>query len=118
MRNRLRRVRIKAPPYERIFVQGETVEPIVAATILSVVFAVAAAASFAQGWAPQKNVEIVAASPPGGSNDNTARTIERSLASTKGVPTTVTIVNKPGGGGTIAATYVAQRAGDPNYLLV
>ena len=73
-----------------------------------------AGASLAQGWAPQKNVEIVAASGPGGSNDNTARTIERTLAAAKLVPTTVTVVNKPGGGGTIANTYVAQRAGDPH----
>jgi len=83
-----------------------------------VVLAAASAAASAQGWTPQKNVEIIAASPPGGSNDNTARTIERALATTKGVPTTLTVVNKPGGGGTIAATYVAQRVGDPHYLLV
>ena len=93
-------------------------KPNVVATVLSVVLTTAATADFAQGWAPQKNVEIVAASGPGGSNDNTARTIERGLASMKLVPTTLTVVNKPGGGGTIAATYVAQRAGDPHYLLV
>jgi putative tricarboxylic transport membrane protein len=88
------------------------------ATVLSLILFVASTTGFAQGWAPQKNVEIVAASGPGGSNDNTARTIERTLASTKIVPTTLTIVNKPGGGGNIAATYVAQRAGDPHALLV
>ena len=93
-------------------------KPNIVATVLSVVLAAAAPAASAQAWAPQKNVEIVAASGPGGSNDNTARTIERTLASTKLVPTTLTIVNKPGGGGTIAATYVAQRAGDAHYLLV
>ena len=90
----------------------------VVAILQIVVLAAAAAAAYPQGWAPQKNVEIIAASPPGGSNDNTARTIERALATTKGVPTTLTVVNKPGGGGTIAATYVAQRVGDPHYLLV
>ncbi len=89
----------------------------VVATVLGVVLA-AATAAFAQSWQPQKNVEIVAASGPGGSNDNTARTIERTLAATKLVPTTLTVVNKPGGGGNIAATYVAQRAGDAHYLLV
>ena len=93
-------------------------KPNVAATLLCIVLPAAPAASLAQGWAPQKNVEIVAASGPGGSNDNTARTIERTLAAAKLVPTTVTVVNKPGGGGTIANTYVAQRAGDPHYLLV
>lgn len=86
--------------------------------LLTIALAVAASAAFAQAWAPQKNVEIVAASGPGGSNDNTARTIERTLSSLKLVPTTITVVNKPGGGGNIAATYVSQRAGDPHYLLV
>ena len=33
----------------------------------------------AQAWVPQKNVEIVVGSAPGGSNDKTARTVERIL---------------------------------------
>lgn len=78
----------------------------------------AAGGAAAQGWTPQKNVEIVAASAPGGSNDNTARTLERALVSTKLVNATFTIVNKPGGGGSIAYTYVSQRTGDPHYLLI
>lgn len=86
--------------------------------VLAVVLATAAAAVSAQGWTPQKNIEIVAASGPGGSNDKTARTIERALMSAKLVPTTIVVVNKPGGGGSIAGTYVAQRAGDPHSLLV
>ena len=36
-------------------------------------------AAAAQGWAPQKNVEIVVGSAPGGSNDRTARFVERML---------------------------------------
>lgn len=77
----------------------------------------AATGAIAQ-WSPQKNVEIVAASAPGGSNDNTARTLERLFNANKLVPTTISVVNKPGGGATIAHTYVAQRAGDPHYLLI
>ncbi|HEX6006461.1 MAG TPA: tripartite tricarboxylate transporter substrate binding protein [Burkholderiales bacterium] len=72
----------------------------------------------AQAWAPQKNVEIVAGSAPGGSNDKTARAMERILGAQKLVPTTLTVINRPGGGGSIAYTYVAQRAGDPHYLAV
>lgn len=72
----------------------------------------------AQSWSPQKNVEIVAASAPGGSNDNTARTLERIMVMNKLVPTTITVINKPGGGATIANTYVSQRVGDPHVLLV
>ena len=77
-----------------------------------------AAATPAQGWSPQKNVEIVAGSAPGGSNDNTARTMERVLLAHKLVPSTVTVVNRPGGGGSIAYTYVSQRPGDAHYLYI
>ena len=72
----------------------------------------------AQGWAPQKNVEIVVGSAPGGSNDKTARAVERIVTQMKLVPTSVTVVNKPGGGSNIAFTYVQQHAADAHYLLI
>ena len=48
---------------------------------LAIALAVAGSAAFAQGWAPQKNIEIVAGSAPGGSNDKTARAMERTMRS-------------------------------------
>ena len=48
-------------------------------------------AAQAQGWSPQKNVEIVVGSAPGGSNDKTARTVERILTQLKLVPTSITV---------------------------
>lgn len=75
-------------------------------------------AAHAQGWSPQKNVEIVATSVPGGSQDKTARTIERIFINNKLVTSTLTVVNKSGGGGNIAFTYVFQHAGDPHYLVI
>ena len=93
-------------------------KPNILASLVGVVLAAAAVHAVAQSWTPQRNVEIVAASGPGGSNDKTARTIERGLAAAKLVPTSITVVNRPGGGGTIAGTYVAQRSGDPHTLLV
>jgi len=74
--------------------------------------------ALSQAWSPQKNVEIVVGSAPGGSNDKTARTVERIIAQGKLIPGSLTVVNKPGGGSNIAFTYVAQHAGDPHYLLV
>jgi putative tricarboxylic transport membrane protein len=76
------------------------------------------ATGWAQGWSPQKNVEIVVTSAPGGSNDKTARTVERILVANKLVPASLTVVNKPGGGSSIAFNYVNQHAGDAHYLLV
>jgi putative tricarboxylic transport membrane protein len=78
----------------------------------------AAFTAHAQTWSPQKNVELVVGSAPGGSNDKTARTVERIVVLNKLVPTSITVSNKPGGGSTIAFTYVQQHAGDPHYLLV
>jgi putative tricarboxylic transport membrane protein len=86
--------------------------------LIALALGLAAAVAGAQSWSPQKNVEIVATSAPGGSNDKTARTLERVFAAHKLVNATLTVVNKLGGGGSIAHTYVVQRAGDPHYLLI
>jgi putative tricarboxylic transport membrane protein len=82
-------------------------------------FAVSVAATAsAQSWSPQKNVEFVVPNPPGGSNDKTARTVERIWTANKVIPSTLTVINRAGGGGSIAYTYVQQHAGDPHYLVV
>ncbi len=86
--------------------------------VIAMTLAGASAAASAQAWAPHKNIEIVVGSAPSGSNDNTARTLERIMLAHKLVPATLIIVNKPGGGAMIANTYVSQRAGDPHYLLI
>jgi putative tricarboxylic transport membrane protein len=75
-------------------------------------------AGWAQAWSPQKNVEIVVGSAPGGSNDKTARQVEKILNDKKLVNSSLTVVNKPGGGSTIAFNYVNQHAGDAHYLMV
>jgi putative tricarboxylic transport membrane protein len=85
---------------------------------VAALFTLNSVAAHAQTWSPQKNVEIVVGSAPGGSNDKTARTVERLLALKKLVPTSVIVNNKPGGGSNIAFTYVQQHVGDPHYLMV
>jgi len=69
-------------------------------------------------WQPTKNVEIAVGSAPGGSNDKTGRSIEKLLNELKLVPTSLTVVNKPGGGGNIMFSYVNSHAGDAHYLMV
>lgn len=78
----------------------------------------AAAAAVAQSWSPQKNIEIVVGSAPGGSNDKTGRTVEKILVEKRMLPTTLTVINKPGGGGSIALTYLSQKVGDAHFLAV
>ena len=72
----------------------------------------------AQGWSPQKNVELVVPSAPGGTLDKLARAIDRTFVASKLVPTNLTLVNRAGGGNQIAYAYVTQHPADPHYLLI
>jgi putative tricarboxylic transport membrane protein len=74
--------------------------------------------AYAQGWSPQKNVEIVVPNVPGGTNDKLARSIERTFTTGGLVSSTVSVVHKAGGGGQIAYAYLSQHAGDPHFLAV
>ena len=88
------------------------------ARTLGALAALCVGAVHAQGWTPQKNVEIIANSVPGGTNDKTARTLEQLFVLNKLVPTSLTVVNKAGGGGTIGFAYLQQHPADPHYLIV
>ena len=76
------------------------------------------AMSAAGGWKPEKAVEIVAPSGPGGTTDRTARVVARILTQHKLVEVPVNVVNKPGGSGTIGLNYVNQHPGDPHYIII
>jgi putative tricarboxylic transport membrane protein len=78
----------------------------------------APATGFAQTWKPDKPVEIVVGTSPGGPQDRTGRLIQRILQEQKLVPTPVNVVNKAGGGGVIGLTYLSQHPGDGHYLMV
>jgi putative tricarboxylic transport membrane protein len=69
-------------------------------------------------WSPTRNVEIIHGSAPGGSNDKRAREIEKALSETKLITTTMTVVSKAGGGGSIAMAYTNQHPADGHYLLL
>ncbi len=69
-------------------------------------------------WVPQRNIEIIHGSAPGGSNDKRAREIEKALGETKLISTSMTVVSKAGGGGSIAMAYTNTHPGDGHYLLV
>src|SRR5687768_758041 len=66
------------------------------------------AAAHAADWRPEKPIEIVVGTPPGGPLDGTARLIQTALEKRNiGVP--VAVINKPGGGHAIAMSYLNQR---------
>ena len=85
---------------------------------LAVAVTALAAPLAAHAWTPSKTVEIVVPSAPGGSNDKTARTVERILNEKRLVPSTITIVNKPGGGNALTLNYLVQHPGDGHYLMI
>ena len=77
-----------------------------------------ASAAHAQGWSPQRNVEIVVGFVPGGGMDRTARALDRIFVSNKLVNSGVTVMNKPGGSSNVAYTYVSQRPADGHTLMI
>ena len=69
----------------------------------------------AQQWKPNKPVELVVGSSPGGSPDVMARLVQRIFQNGGLVPTS-TVVNKPGAANTIGWAYLNQHAGDGHYI--
>ncbi len=76
---------------------------------------VAVGTGAAADWRPDKVIEVIVGTPPGGPLDGTARLLQTLLEQRNiGVP--VTVLNKPGGGHAIAMSYLNQHAGDGNYI--
>lgn len=75
----------------------------------------ATAPVIAQEWKPAKNVDIVVASGAGGSSDRSARVVQRLLQANPAFPS-ISVTNRPGGGGTVAWTFLTQHPGDPHYI--
>lgn len=68
---------------------------------------------------PEKPISIVAPSGAGGGWDKTARSLAKVLSETKLVEQTITVENKPGGGGAVfLADYVTQDKANPYKLFV
>src|SRR5258706_84349 len=84
--------------------------------VVAFIAALSAGAAGAQGWSPQRNVEVIVPSTAGGSLDTTGRTITRIWDDLKLLPVSSSISNRPGGGHAVAYHYLAQRAGDPHFL--
>ncbi|HZZ92857.1 MAG TPA: tripartite tricarboxylate transporter substrate binding protein [Usitatibacter sp.] len=67
-------------------------------------------------WKPTRPVDFVVHTGPGGGNDVLARAIATMFEQEKLVPVRMNVVNKPGGGGAVAAAYVYEKKDDPNTI--
>jgi putative tricarboxylic transport membrane protein len=67
-------------------------------------------------WKPEKPVEFVVQAAAGGGSDIFARTIAKALADSKAVTVPINVVNKPGGSGAVAYSYLNQKKGDPHVI--
>jgi putative tricarboxylic transport membrane protein len=85
----------------------------IAATLISLTIATS---SWAQ-WRPEKQVEIILPTAPGGGNDTVARLMQKMLQDQKAVATPILVQNKSGGNQTVSVAYHAQHRADPHYLL-
>jgi putative tricarboxylic transport membrane protein len=67
-------------------------------------------------WKPDRNVEFIVGAAAGGANDRIVRAVQNALTSNKLIPVTLTVVNRPGAGQTIAMASLNTHAGNPHYL--
>src|SRR5262245_4034994 len=68
-------------------------------------------------WKPQKNGEVVVGAQAGGANDRFGRLLQKILTEINAAAS-MTVVNKPGQGQSLAVAYVNSHQGDPHYLLI
>jgi len=69
-------------------------------------------------WRPQRTVEIVAGTPPGGGLDRSARALVKAIESKRLLDVAVTVNNVAGDGGRKAWKYLDGLAGNPHVLCI
>jgi putative tricarboxylic transport membrane protein len=75
-------------------------------------------AGAAAAWKPDRAVEIIIPTAPGGGVDRSARTLQRIFQEHNLLGVPVTLVNKPGGGGAVSLAYMNNHAGDGHYISI
>jgi len=70
------------------------------------------------GWAPKGNVELIPPGRPGTSVDRTMRLVDAAWRSMGLTDFKAAVVNKPGGGQSIAWAYLNEHAANSQYLSV
>ena len=89
----------------------------IAKTIIVALLCAAAAAHAQPAWKPEKSVEIIIGTSPGGPQDRMGRTLQKVLQESRLVEVPVSVENKPGGGGAVALAALAQRTGGSTLMI-
>lgn len=94
------------------------VEQITRACIAACLFGSAACIGAQADWKPEKPVELVVTCQPGCGPDIAARLIQKIWQDHRIVPVPAVVVNKAGGGGAVAYSYIQQKPGDAHALVL
>ena len=82
------------------------------------IFTLVTGAQAQQTWKPDRAVEIIIGTSPGGPQDQMGRLLLKALQDGRGFEVPVTVVNKPGGGGAVGLAYINTRPGDARTVMV
>jgi putative tricarboxylic transport membrane protein len=87
--------------------------------VVTVICGIAACATVcAQSWKPQKPIEIVVGTSPGGGQDLSARSVQRLLQEKSLLEVAANVVNKPGAGSALGYAYLNQHPGDAHFIML
>lgn len=86
--------------------------------VVGAVLVIAAGAVQAQGWKPERHIELIVPAGAGGSLDNVGRTFQKMWDDLKLVPTSSAVVNRSGGGHAVAYNFLNQQAGNPHIMSI
>jgi len=75
-------------------------------------------AAAADAWQPRRPIELVVPAAAGGGLDLVARTLQSVIQQEHLASRPMTIVNRPGGGGTVGIAYLNTHPGDGHYVSV
>jgi putative tricarboxylic transport membrane protein len=70
----------------------------------------------AQAFTPTRPIEVVVHTGPGGGSDLLARAAVLMIEKEKLLPVRMQVVNKTGGGSSVAAAYLFEKKGDPHTI--
>ena len=86
-------------------------------TVLAAAAALLSTVAAHAEWKPERPVEFVVASGPGGGTDNFARTIQSIITKHGLMEQPIVVLNKGSGSGAEAFIYAKSNAGDPHKVI-